>query len=184
MDTLKYPLSWAGSHPEPLHSSTGQSSYICRHNQLHMLQPIVAAMSEAISSCHKVHNTTQTIAFLKAGAQPRARYKKVKTMSWQWANTGNSQQTRHSRIITTLMPDPSGIKYIEEVTCSCLCLGRSTHEMTASSVNRILGTLLPQSSVYCIIVSMVHSPMMVETTEYQISESSLASAELLILLLH
>lgn len=131
VDTLKCPLSWAGSHPEALHSSTGQSSYICCHNEV--LQPIVGAMSEAISSCNKVHNTTHTIAFLKAEVQPRARHKKAKTMSWQWPNIGNSQQTRHNRIITALMSDASGIQYIEEVTCSCLCLGRSTPKRRASA---------------------------------------------------
>lgn len=93
VDTLKYPLARAraGSHPEPLPSSTGQGSYICCHYQV--LHPIAAATSEEINSCSRVHNSTHVLAFLKAGEQPRARHKEAKTMSWQWPNTGNSQQT-------------------------------------------------------------------------------------------
>lgn len=93
VDTLKYPLARAraDSHPDPLPSSTGQGSYICCHNQV--LHPIAAATSEEISSCSRVLNSTHVLAFLKAGEQPRARHKEAKTMSWQWPNTGNSQQT-------------------------------------------------------------------------------------------
>lgn len=93
VETLNYSLSSAraATHPESLPRSAGQGSYICPHNQVP--KQIAGAMSEEISSCSRLHSKTHTIAFLKAGAQPRARHKKAATMSWQWPSTYNSQQT-------------------------------------------------------------------------------------------
>lgn len=52
----------------------GQGRYTWRHNQV--LKPIAEAISKRINSSGRVCNTTRTIAFVKAGDQPKAARKK------------------------------------------------------------------------------------------------------------